>query len=231
MLHTFYAKSTGVEVSLGEGKVWLRFFTFGDESSKQTKFMLDPEEAFRSHLGVVSVVKNGNKFSLTHKFNEKQSILTIEKWERENKSGFGVIIKKDEIKINVPLDQANVLFLAELLKAMAIESTKTITTQKTQAETQTEEVTVETKTVLPDPDETSVQSQTETRNGSSKIQNAKIEAVRVDGKAFKVNGQWYEITDKTKIEGGSIGKGKTINLYYLKGERKNFANAIYIVAE
>ena len=222
MKHTFYAKNTGVEVSVREGKTWLRFFTFGDGETKQVKFAMDPEEAFKAHLGILSVVKSGSKFSLIHKFNDKQSTLTIEKWEKNNKNGFGIVIKKDDTKINVPLDQANVLFLAELLKAMAIEATK-FEQRKEQAETQAQtEVTAETKIVEPDPDES------ETGNGNSgKLQKAVVEAVRVDKRAIKVNGQWYEITDRTKIE-GEISKNKVVNLYYYKGEKKNFANAIYV---
>jgi len=231
MKHTFYAKSTGVEVSVREGKTWLRFFTFGDGETKQVKFAMDPEEAFKSHLGIISVVKSGSKFNLVHKFNEKQSTLTIEKWEKNDKSGFGIVIKKDDTKINVPLDQANALFLAELLKAMSIEATKfeqkreqTQTETQAQAETQTEEVAAETKVVEPDTNETT----TETGNGNSgKLQKVKVEAVRVDGKAIKVGGQWYEITDKTKVE-GEIGKGKVVNLYFYKGEKKAFANAVYV---
>jgi hypothetical protein len=232
MKHTFYAKSTGVETTVREGKIWLRFFTFGDGETKQVKFAMDPEEAFKAHLGIIAVVKSGNKFNLVHKFNDKQSNLTIEKWEKNDKSGFGIVIKKDDTKINVPLDQANILFLAELLKAMSIESTKfeqkreqTQTETQAQTEIQTEEVAVETKVVEPDTDESGA---TETGNGNSgKLQKVVVEAVRVDGKAIKVGGQWYEITDKTKVE-GKVKKGDVINLYYYKGEKKNFANAIYV---
>ena len=225
MKHTFYAKNTGVEVSVREGKTWLRFFTFGDGESKQVKFAMDPEEAFKAHLGILSVVKSGSKFSLIHKFNDKQSTLTIEKWEKNNKNGFGIVIKKDDTKINVPLDQVNVLFLAELLKAMSVESTK-FEQRKEQTETQAQtEVTTETKIVEPDPDESKTG---EAGDGTSgKLQKVVVEAVRVDGKAIKVNGKWYEITNKTKVE-GEIGKNKVVNLYFYKGEKKNFANAIYV---
>jgi len=230
MKHTFYAKNTGVEITVREGKIWLRFFTFGDSETKQVKFTMDPEEAFKTHLGIISVVKSGGKFNLVHKFNDKQSNLTIEKWEKNNKSGFGIVIKKDDIKINVPLDQANVLFLAELFKAMSIESTKfeqrkEQTQTETQAQTETQTEITETKIVEPDPDESETG---EAGDGTSgKLQKVVVEAVRVDGKAIKVNGKWYEITSKTKIE-GEIGKNKVVNLYFYKGERKNFANAIYV---
>jgi len=232
MKHTFYAKSTGVETTVREGKIWLRFFTFGDGETKQVKFAMDPEEAFKTHMGIISVVKSGSKFTLVHKFNEKQSTLTIEKWEKNDKSGFGIVIKKDDVKINVPLDQSNALFLAELLKAMSIEATKfeqkreqTQTETQAQTEIQTEEVAVETKVVEPDPGEAETG---ESGDGTSgKLQKVVVEAVRGDGKAIKVNGKWYEITDRTRVE-GEIGKGKVVNLYFYKGEKKAFANAIYV---
>jgi len=228
MKHTFYAKNTGVEITVREGKIWLRFFTFGDSETKQVKFTMDPEEAFKTHLGILSVVKSGSKFSLIHKFNDKQSSLIIEKWEKNDKSGFGIVIKKDDTKINVPLDQANILFLAELFKAMSIESTKFEQRKEqaeTQAQTETQTEITETKIVEPDPDESKTG---EAGDGTSgKLQKVVVEAVRVDGKAIKVNGKWYEITSKTKIE-GEIGKNKVVNLYFYKGEKKNFANAIYV---
>jgi hypothetical protein len=228
MKHTFYAKNTGVETTVREGKIWLRFFTFGDSETKQVKFTMDPEEAFKTHLGILSVVKSGSKFSLIHKFNDKQSSLIIEKWEKNDKSGFGIVIKKDDTKINVPLDQANILFLAELFKAMSIESTKFEQRKEqaeTQAQTETQTEITETKIVEPDPDESKTG---EAGDGTSgKLQKVVVEAVRVDGKAIKVNGKWYEITSKTKIE-GEIGKNKVVNLYFYKGEKKNFANAIYV---
>jgi len=228
MKHTFYAKNTGVETTVREGKIWLRFFTFGDSETKQVKFAMDPEEVFKAHLGILSVVKSGSKFSLIHKFNDKQSTLTIEKWEKNDKSGFGIVIKKDDTKINVPLDQANILFLAELFKAMSIESTKFEQRKEqaeTQAQTETQTEITETKIVEPDPDESKTG---EAGDGTSgKLQKVVVEAVRVDGKAIKVNGKWYEITSKTKIE-GEIGKNKVVNLYFYKGEKKNFANAIYV---
>lgn len=230
MLHTFYAKNSGLEVRLKDGKIWLRFFTFGTEEKTQLKFMLDAEESFRTYLSILNLVKTGTKVSLIHKFNDVQSTLTIEKWSKNEKSGFGVILKKEETKINVPVDQANVLFFAELLKAMAIESTKTvadaITEQKQETNTQEDvQIEGETKIVAPDPVENTETTNNETNTG--KMQNVEIEAIRTDGKAVKVAGKWYEITDKTKVE-GKLEKGKKANLYYFKGEKKLFVNAIYV---
>ncbi len=58
-----------------------------------------------------------------------------------------------------------------------------------------------------------------------------ISAVKKDGTAIRVKDQWYEINAKTKNEAGELKKGMKVNLYFAKGERKNFANAIYTVTE
>jgi hypothetical protein len=58
-----------------------------------------------------------------------------------------------------------------------------------------------------------------------------INAVKQDGTAIRVMDQWYEINAKTKNEAGDLKKGMKVNLYFSKGEKKNFANAIYAVKE
>jgi len=64
-----------------------------------------------------------------------------------------------------------------------------------------------------------------------KLRKVFISAVKKDGTAIRVKDQWYEITDRTRNEAGELVKGMKINLYYAMGEKKNFANAIYPVAE
>jgi hypothetical protein len=64
-----------------------------------------------------------------------------------------------------------------------------------------------------------------------KFRKVFISAVKKDGTAIRVEDRWYEITDKTRNEAGELVKGMKINLYYAMGEKKNFANAIYPVAE
>jgi len=64
-----------------------------------------------------------------------------------------------------------------------------------------------------------------------KFRKVFISAVKKDGTAIKVNDRWYEITGRTRNEAGELVKGMKINLYYAIGEKKNFANAIYPVAE
>ena len=58
-----------------------------------------------------------------------------------------------------------------------------------------------------------------------------ISAVKKDGTAIRVKDTWYEITARTRNDAGELKKGMKVNLYYSMGERKNFANAIYPVAD
>ncbi|WP_028842932.1 hypothetical protein [Thermodesulfovibrio yellowstonii] len=248
MLQTFYAKNSGIEVSLRERKIVLRFFTFGSNESKQAKFVLTPEEAFHLGIGIVSTVKNGGKVSFIHKYNDSQSNLIFEKWQKNNKSGYGIVLKKGNDSINVAFDQVDALFMAELLKAMSIEATKAPekATEKPDEEKTTEpdettetvgvedEKPVETKTekiVPPDPEEVATTEAPAEVPAEVKMERGKlegvIEAVRKDRRAVKVAGKWYDITDKTKVE-GQIEKGKKASVYYSKGDRKLFANAVYV---
>ena len=64
-----------------------------------------------------------------------------------------------------------------------------------------------------------------------KLRKVFISAVKKDGTAIRVKDRWYEITDRTRNEAGELVKGMKVNLYYAIGEKKNFANAIYPVAE
>lgn len=58
-----------------------------------------------------------------------------------------------------------------------------------------------------------------------------ISAVTKDGTAIRIKDQWYEINAKTRNEAGDLKKGMKVNLYFSKGEKKNFANAIYLVTD
>ncbi|WP_028844209.1 hypothetical protein [Thermodesulfovibrio thiophilus] len=154
MLHVFYAKNSGVELSVRDGKINLRFFTFGNGENKKARFVLDPVEAFHTNLAIVSMVRGkSDKFRLIHKYNEVTSTVTVEKWQKNEKSGYAVVYKKEgqnEININVPLDQVNFLFLAELLKKAsikAVEDAEALENQKQEQQQKKEE-----KTVIDDED-------------------------------------------------------------------------------
>lgn len=126
MYQTFYAKTTGVEVTTNAKKVWLRFFTFGEgNGKKEKKFALTANEAFHLSLAVLQLVKTDKKnFKLIHKFNDKTTTLTLEKWVKDEKSGFGIVIQGGEDKINVPLNQVDFLFFGKVMEVSAIDAVK-----------------------------------------------------------------------------------------------------------
>lgn len=157
ILNTFYAKTSGVEVSVKDGKIILRFFTFNNNNSRNDnlkgRFVLDPAEAFQAHLAVLATIKGGNSQKFIHKYNnngqETVSNLTLEKWERNGKSGYAVVYRKEanpEVKINVAMNQADFLYFGELLKFASLaytlldkgdqERTNTNTTANANRETQ-----------------------------------------------------------------------------------------------
>lgn len=141
MYQTFYAKTTGVEVRANNKKVWLRFFVFeGDK--KEKRFALNPNEAFHLSLAVLQLVKTDKKqFKLIHKFNDKTTTLTLEKWVKDEKSGFGIVIQSGDDKINVPLNQVDFLFFGKLMETAAIDAAKEkpkATKKKTEAEAEGE---------------------------------------------------------------------------------------------
>ena len=94
-----YSKSTGVEIGPGEkradgrpaeGRVVLRFFKL-EEGAAAIRFLVEPWEAFDLSRKINQVYRDGGKEKLTHKFQgsdgEVITVLAIEKWERNGKSG------------------------------------------------------------------------------------------------------------------------------------------------
>lgn len=140
--YTMYAKNTGMEIKVTskvseekadgksatgkEGRIALRFFTFGNGDSQSLKFILNPLEAYGLYLSSAELVKKGGKQTLIHKFQgeegEVTSRLTIEKWEKEGKSGFAYSLKRgDASAVNVPMDMVSFLYMGELMKALSVE--------------------------------------------------------------------------------------------------------------
>ena len=135
--YTIYTKSSGVEVSATtakkegngevrkEGRVMLRFFGFGEKDRKSIRFILNPVEAHWIYLKTVEISRNGGKESFPHKFTgengEVITILTIEKWEREGKSGYAMNIKRGDDKVNISIDISHFLYTGELLRTLSTE--------------------------------------------------------------------------------------------------------------
>ena len=136
--YTVYAKTAGMEIRATskvsteesatgkEGRIALRFFTFGNGDNQSQKFILTPLEAYSICLFTAELAKKGGKQTLTHKFKgdegEVTSRLTLEKWEKEDKSGYAYSLKRGEGKaINVPMDMVSFLYVGELMKALSME--------------------------------------------------------------------------------------------------------------
>ena len=129
--YVIYAKGTGVEIHPGErrpegrpaeGRVVLRFFRL-QEGAGSIRFLVEPWEAFDLSRKMGRVWRDGVKEKLTHKFETSEgevvSTLSVEKWERNGKSGCALSVQRDKETINVPADEGRFLFAAEFLKALA----------------------------------------------------------------------------------------------------------------
>lgn len=141
--YTLYAKSTGMEIKVGskvreekpaegksvtgkEGRIALRFFTFGNGDTQSLRFILTPLEAYGIYLASAQIARQGGKHSLIHKFQgeegEVTSTLLLEKWENQGKSGFAYSLKRGDAKsVNVPMDMTSFLYVGELMKSLSVE--------------------------------------------------------------------------------------------------------------
>jgi len=126
-----YSKNTGVEIGPGEkrsegrpaeGRVVLRFFRL-EEGAASIRFMVEPWECFDLSRKIGGVCRNGGKEKLTHRFegNEGEVVttLSVEKWERNGKSGCAFSLQREKESINVPVDEGRFLHAAEFLKYLS----------------------------------------------------------------------------------------------------------------
>jgi hypothetical protein len=238
--YTVYAKNSGVEIKAGkkagkkesgntkEGRVNIRFFTFGNGETKSLRFILTPVECYDIALKTAAIVKNGGKQYISHSFKREDGdeIITrmcLERWEKAEKTGYAYSIKRGDISINVPMDMTSFIFCGKLLETLAMEQawmsyTATDTTAVTDTDTYDTTDTADIEGAVTDTD-------TYDTDDTADIKGAvtvTIEAVRKDGKGFKAANKWYKITDKTKVE-AEVKKGAVVRLY----SSGDFANAIY----
>jgi hypothetical protein len=126
-----YSKNTGVEIGPGEkrpegrpaeGRVVLRFFRL-EEGAPAIRFMVEPWECFDLSRKMGAVQQNGGREKLTHKFDgsdgEVVTTLTVERWERNGKSGCAISVQRDKDAINVPVDDGRFLFAGEFLRHLS----------------------------------------------------------------------------------------------------------------
>lgn len=129
--YVIYSKNTGVEIGPGEkrsegkpaeGRVILRFFKLA-EGAASIRFMVEPWESFELSRKIKSVCRNNGKEKLTHRFEggegEVVTTLSVERWERDGKSGCAIAVHRNKEAINVPTDEGRFLFAAEFMRFLA----------------------------------------------------------------------------------------------------------------
>ncbi len=126
-----YSKNSGVEISPSEkrsdgrpaeGRVVLRFFRL-EEKTPAIRFMVEPWECFDLAKKIGRVCDEGGREKLTHKFEgndgEVVTTLTVEKWERNGKSGCAMAVQRDKDAINVPAEEGRIRYTAEFLRFLS----------------------------------------------------------------------------------------------------------------
>ncbi len=129
---TIYAKQSGVEITpyerrnegrASEGRIALRFFRL-TSGSNAIRFVTEPAEAFELHGKMQKVFQEGGKECLNHRFEgrdgEVHTRLTVERWERNGKSGFALSVQRGEETLNVPVNPDRFLHAAEFLRHLSL---------------------------------------------------------------------------------------------------------------
>lgn len=228
--YTFFNRSTGVEIreyertvkGTKEGKVRLRFFTT-DGSKKNIIFMLDPDEAFILSYNMQKIVSGEIRdFSLFHSFTapdgtEVATKLVCEKWERNGRYGFSLMIVRGQERINVSFDEGRFLYAADLLKVLSRVASwwEFVGDEAGVDEVEGREMRVEGE--IPE-DDAENPFKTEEIKGE-------IQAVARSGQAFKLNDSWVNLKETTKIQ-GRIEKGKKVKVVISKSDGRIYAEEI-----
>jgi len=129
---TIYTKSAGVEISPyerrqegkpREGRISLRFFSIAS-GSQQLRFVAEPSEGFELFRMINKVYVEGEKEALTHVYEgtEGKTVtkLTVEKYERNNKTGYAFIIQRGNESINIAASASTFLYAAEFLRHLSL---------------------------------------------------------------------------------------------------------------
>jgi hypothetical protein len=144
--YEIFSQSTGLEMSASiktseengstserSGRIHLRFFKLTPktkpEEVTQIRFICEPDEAFDLALKISqtgsSVVAckeklNPHKFS-TAEHGETVTTVTVEKWERNGKSGYALTVGRGKDFISVPMPLNKFLFAGEFLRVLSTE--------------------------------------------------------------------------------------------------------------
>lgn len=130
---TIYSKQAGVSITpherrnegrATEGRVALRFFRLAS-GSNAIRFIAEPAEAFILYDKIHKVLRDGGQESLNHSFEgrdgEVQTSLTVERWERNGKSGYAFNVQRGEEHLNVPVHLDRFLYAAEFLRHLSLQ--------------------------------------------------------------------------------------------------------------
>lgn len=130
---TIYAKQAGVAITPfekraegrpTEGRIALRFFKLASGSTS-IRFVVEPAEAYELYGKMQRVARDGGRESLSHRFEgrdgEVQTRLSVERWERNGKSGFALAVQRGEEELNVPVSLDRFLHAAEFLRHLSLQ--------------------------------------------------------------------------------------------------------------
>jgi hypothetical protein len=130
---TIYAKQAGVAITPfekraegrpTEGRIALRFFKLASGSTS-IRFVVEPAEAYELSAKMHRVARDGGRESLSHRFEgrdgEVQTRLTVERWERNGKSGCALAVQRGEEELNVPVSLDRFLHAAEFLHHLSLQ--------------------------------------------------------------------------------------------------------------
>lgn len=137
-----YAKQAGVAITPfekraagrpTEGRIALRFFKLASGSTS-IRFVVEPAEAYELSGKMQRVARDGGRESLSHRFEgrdgEVQTRLSVERWERNGKSGCALAVQRGEEELNVPVSLDRFLHAAEFLRHLSLQQAWVEETEK-----------------------------------------------------------------------------------------------------
>jgi hypothetical protein len=99
---------------------------------------LTPAESFRLSKLINYAIqqKKTVKPAIIHKFgdndnNETTTSLQVDFWERNEKSGFGIVVNKDKTSISTPFSKIDFMFFSALLERWSVDAAFTERVEKT----------------------------------------------------------------------------------------------------
>lgn len=145
--YEIFSQSTGIEireavkniedhgiVTESCGRIHLRFFKLTPKTKPgditQIRFICEPDEAYSLSLLIQQTAQSTipckeklspHKFSVTDQGEETVTTVSIEKWERNGKSGYAFTAGRGKDFISVPVPLTKFLFAGEFLRALSTE--------------------------------------------------------------------------------------------------------------